>query len=61
MNSYFRVSQWIWLILCLLCGLTTTWFFITNQTDNGYLGVGMTVLAGIMYGLRRRFNSSQQK
>lgn len=61
MHSYFRFSQWLWLILCLVCGIVTTWFFITRQAENGYLGMGMTVLAGIMYGLRRRFNQANKR
>ncbi|MCU0434052.1 MAG: hypothetical protein MUC87_11405 [Bacteroidia bacterium] len=61
MNSYFRFSEYMWLVLAIICAGLTAWFFITKQTDNGYFAVGMAVLAGVMYGLRRRFNKSQSR
>jgi hypothetical protein len=61
MNSYFRFSEYMWLVLALLCAGLTTYFFLSNQPENGWFGIGMAVLAGLMYGLRRRFNQAQMK
>jgi hypothetical protein len=51
----------MWLILALLCAGLTAYFFLSGQPENGWFGIGMAVLAGVMYGLRRRFNQTQQK
>jgi hypothetical protein len=61
MNSYFRFSEYMWLGLAVICAGLTAWFFLTKQTDNGFFAMGMAALAGVMYGLRRRFNKSQAK
>lgn len=61
MNSYFRLSEYMWLILAVLCGGITVYFFLTNQTENGWFGIGMAALAGVMYGLRRRFNQTRSR
>ncbi|MGL5892597.1 MAG: hypothetical protein ACRC3B_22080 [Bacteroidia bacterium] len=61
MNSYFRFSEYMWLILAVLCAALTAYFFFSSQTENGWFGIGMTMLAGVMYGLRRRFNQAQMK
>lgn len=56
MKKYFRATEIIWMILALLCAGVTSYYFIVGDTENGTFAMVVTLFAGIMYSLRRRFN-----
>lgn len=56
MKRYLRITEYLWMVLALLCAGITTYFFILNEKDNGTFAMVVTLFAGIMYSLRRRFN-----
>ncbi|MCX6311227.1 MAG: hypothetical protein NT084_06265 [Bacteroidetes bacterium] len=56
MKRYLRLTEYIWMILAILCAGVTAYFFIMKNEDNGTFAMMVTLFAGIMYSLRRRFN-----
>ena len=49
MKKYLRITEYVWMVLAILCAGVTSYFFIINDPEDG-------TFAGIMYSLRRRFN-----
>jgi hypothetical protein len=56
MKRYLRITEYTWMILAILCACVTTYFFIRKDTEDGTFAMVVTLFAGIMYSLRRRFN-----
>jgi membrane protein implicated in regulation of membrane protease activity len=56
MKKYLRATEYVWMALALLCVGVTTYYFIMGDNDNGVFAMVVTLFAGIMYSLRRRFN-----
>ncbi len=56
MKRYLRITEYVWLTLAFVCVAVTTYYFIKGDNDNGTFAMVVTLFAGIMYSLRRRFN-----
>lgn len=56
MKKYLRITEYVWMVLAILCAGVTFYFFIINDTEDGTFAMVVTLFAGIMYSLRRRFN-----
>jgi hypothetical protein len=56
MKKYLRATEYVWLTLAFLCVGVTAYYFIIGSTDDGVFAMVVTLFAGIMYSLRRRFN-----
>jgi hypothetical protein len=56
MKRYLRATEYVWMALAILCACVTTYFFIIKDQDDGTFAMVVTLFAGIMYSLRRRFN-----
>jgi hypothetical protein len=56
MKKYLRITEFVWMILACLCVGITVYYFIVGDNDNGVFAMVVTLLAGVMYSLRRRFN-----
>ena len=56
MKKYLRATEYVWMALAILCACVTVYFFIVNQQEDGTFAMVVTLFAGIMYSLRRRFN-----
>lgn len=56
MKKYLRITEYIWMVLALLCAGITAYFFIMKDNENGTFAMMVTLFAGVMYSLRRRFN-----
>ncbi|HET6990458.1 MAG TPA: hypothetical protein VFJ43_04000 [Bacteroidia bacterium] len=56
MKRYLRITEYVWMTLAILCAGVTTYFFIMKDTEDGTFAMVVTLFAGIMYSLRRRFN-----
>jgi len=61
MKKYLRATEFVWLVMALLCVGVTTYYFIMGDTENGTFAMVVTLFAGIMYSLRRRFNRHVQR
>jgi hypothetical protein len=61
MKKYLRATEIVWLVMALLCVGVTTYYFIMGDTENGTFAMVVTLFAGIMYSLRRRFNRSIER
>ena len=61
MKKYLRATEYVWLVMALLCVGVTTYYFIAGDTENGVFGMVVTLFAGVMYSLRRRFNRHMQR
>ncbi len=56
MKRYLRITEYTWMVLAILCAGLTAYYFINKNTDNGTFSLLITLFAGVMYSLRRRFN-----
>jgi hypothetical protein len=56
MKRYLKFTLYLWMGVAILCACVTTWFFIDKDTESGTFMMVVTLFAGIMYSLRRRFN-----
>ena len=56
MKKYLRITEYVWLVLAILCAGVTVYFFIIGAQDDGVFAMMVTLFAGVMYSLRRRFN-----
>jgi hypothetical protein len=56
MKKYLRITEYVWLTLALLCVGVTAYFFIIGAKDDGVVAMMVTLFAGVMYSMRRRFN-----
>lgn len=56
MKKYLRITEYVWMVLAILCTGVTSYFFIINDQEDGTFAMVVTLFAGIMYSLRRRFN-----
>jgi hypothetical protein len=56
MKKYLRITEYVWMVLAILCAGVTSYFFIINDPEDGTFAMVVTLFAGIMYSLRRRFN-----
>ena len=56
MKKYLRITEYVWMVLAILCAGVTTYFFIRKDQEDGTFAMVVTLFAGIMYSLRRRFN-----
>ncbi len=56
MKKYLRITEYVWMVLAILCAGVTSYFFIFNYPEEGTYAMVVTLFAGIMYSLRRRFN-----
>ncbi|MDQ3111306.1 MAG: hypothetical protein M3R17_15570 [Bacteroidota bacterium] len=56
MKKYLRITEYVWMVLAILCAGVTAYFFIMKDTQDGTFAMVVTLFAGIMYSLRRRFN-----
>jgi hypothetical protein len=56
MRKYLRITEYVWMTLAILCAGVTTYFFIMKDQEDGTFAMVVTLFAGIMYSLRRRFN-----
>ncbi|CAN5817698.1 hypothetical protein BH11BAC7_BH11BAC7_02590 [soil metagenome] len=56
MKKYLRITEYVWMVLAILCACVTAYFFIIKDQDDGTFAMVVTLFAGIMYSLRRRFN-----
>jgi hypothetical protein len=56
MKRYLRITEYTWLVLAILCIGVTVYLFVTGRSDDGTFGLLITLFAGIMYSMRRRFN-----
>ena len=54
-NKLFRISEIMWLVICIACVLTDLFIFlIKHDTQRGVFFLGMCFMAGLMYFIRRR-------
>jgi len=56
MKKYLRITEYVWMVLAILCAGVTSYFLIINDQEDGTFAMVVTLFAGIMYSLRRRFN-----
>ncbi|CAN5194102.1 hypothetical protein BH09BAC5_BH09BAC5_06450 [soil metagenome] len=56
MKKYFRITEYVWMALAILCACVTAYYFIMKDQQDGTFAMVVTLFAGIMYSLRRRFN-----
>jgi hypothetical protein len=56
MRKYLRITEYVWMTLAILCAGVTAYFFIMKDQEDGTFAMVVTLFAGIMYSLRRRFN-----
>lgn len=61
MKRYLRITEYVWLVLSILCVGVTVYFFFTKQNEDGVFGMVVTLFAGVMYSLRRRFNRHMER
>jgi hypothetical protein len=56
MKKYLRVTEYVWMALSIICVCITAYYFITGSREDGVFGMVITLFAGVMYSMRRRFN-----
>lgn len=56
MKRYLRITEYVWMVLAILCAGITVYYFIMQNNENGVFAMVMTLFTGVMYSLRRRFN-----
>lgn len=56
MKKYLRLTEFVWMILAIACAGVTVYFFAIGSSDDGVFAMMVTLFAGVMYSLRRRFN-----
>lgn len=61
MKKYLRITEYVWMILAILCAGVTVYFFAIGAQDDGVFAMMVTLFAGVMYSLRRRFNKMVQR
>lgn len=62
MNRYVRLSEYMWLMLSITCiGFTVYEFAFLKNTEHGLYALGITLIAGMMYGMRRMFRKRVEK
>jgi hypothetical protein len=54
-NKLFRISEIMWLVIAIVCILTDIYIFaVVRDNQKGVFFLGMTMMAGLMYYVRRR-------
>jgi hypothetical protein len=54
-NKLFRISEIMWLVIAIVCILTDIYIFaVVRDYQKGIFFLGMTMMAGLMYYVRRR-------
>lgn len=61
MKRYLRITEYVWLTLSILCVGITAYFFIIGDQDDGVFAMVVTLFAGVMYSMRRRFNRMTER
>ncbi len=61
MKKYLRATEYVWMVLAILCACVTAYFFIIGSQEDGTFAMVVTLFAGIMYSLRRRFNRHMER
>lgn len=61
MKKYLRITEYVWMTLAILCAGVTVYFFVIGAQDDGVFAMMVTLFAGVMYSLRRRFNKMVQR
>ena len=56
MKKYLRITEYVWMTLSIICVGVTVYFFVIGAQDDGVFAMMVTLFAGVMYSLRRRFN-----
>lgn len=56
MKKYLRITEYVWMVLAIVCVGVTVYFFVIGAQDDGVFAMMVTLFAGVMYSLRRRFN-----
>jgi hypothetical protein len=61
MKKYLRITEYSWMVLAILCACVTIYYFIVGAQDDGVIAMMVTLFAGIMYSMRRRFNRMMER
>lgn len=61
MKKYLRITEYVWMVLAIACAGVTVYFFAIGASDDGVFAMMVTLFAGVMYSLRRRFNKMVER
>jgi uncharacterized Tic20 family protein len=56
MKKYFKITEYVWLVLSLIMVITSVYLFIIGDQQTGTFSLLLTAFAGVMYSMRLRYN-----